>query len=110
VLARLLHGTSHEFDAPGLLIQLWGEAVTDAAIREVVRGYLVFLRSAFREYFLAWARRGKGLQGAAAEAWVEAILPVAIGIGQGYMFQRALLADFDEDEYLRVAGELLAAR
>jgi hypothetical protein len=49
----------------------------------------------------------RGLDEAAARVWAKNLVPIALGLGQGYIAQSALFPDFDRVAYLAAARELL---
>jgi TetR/AcrR family transcriptional regulator, transcriptional repressor of aconitase len=108
VLAMMMHGFTTDSLRTGLLLQLWGEALVDENLGPVVLDSLfTMLQDAFSTYLTAWARKNRGLDAAGAKDFVEHILPVLLGLGQGYIVQSALLPQFDASGYLATARELL---
>jgi TetR/AcrR family transcriptional regulator, transcriptional repressor of aconitase len=107
-LAMMMHGFSVDSVKTGLLVQLWGEALVDQQLGPVVLESLFSrLEVAFSTYLHAWAMKSERLDAAAADDFVARILPVLLGLGQGYILQSALLPHFDAAGYLASAKELL---
>jgi TetR/AcrR family transcriptional regulator, transcriptional repressor of aconitase len=92
-----------------VLLQLWGEATADDAMRGLVSEILRDLGGAWTDYLTAWARRRSAPD---PEGWARDAAPAILALAQGYLVQRALVPDFDPDVYFAsmetVAGPGLA--
>lgn len=106
VMATLLDGMRRE-PFSGVIVQLWAEAAVDAEIRELVQGIFGRLRETVRTSLAAWASADPGRVDGDPELWAARLTPVVIGLGPGFMVQRAIIADFDEEAYLAALPELL---
>nr|WP_271202696.1 helix-turn-helix domain containing protein [Agromyces mediolanus]GLJ73575.1 hypothetical protein GCM10017583_28340 [Agromyces mediolanus] len=106
VLGLLLRGMRDTFDT-GLLVQLWAAAATDTEVGEAVRGPVAAIRATFTGAMRPWfeARAAEG--GAPAEEALTRCIPLAMALGQGFMIQRPLFDDFDEERYLAMVAEVL---
>ena len=107
VLTRILTGLSDDVADTGLLLQVWGESVTDPSIRELVDVVFGELRASYLQLFTDWARSERGLGDAEALEYATRLTSVAVGLGQGYIAQSALFREFDGPAYLAMARELL---
>jgi AcrR family transcriptional regulator len=92
---------------PGLVIQLWGEAVTDPDFLTVATAAFQSLGEAFHRHLAAWAAVEHGFDDAEADAWADEVFPAILAFGQGLIVQRALLSGFDRDRYLAAVRRLV---
>jgi TetR/AcrR family transcriptional regulator, transcriptional repressor of aconitase len=106
VMATLLDGMRREPFA-GVLLQLWAEAAVDPDILELVQVIFARLRETVRTNLAAWAAAEPGRVDGDPELWAARVTPVVIGVGPGFMVQRAIIADFDEEAYLAALREVL---
>lgn len=100
LIAVIMSGLRREIHDSRLLVQMWGEAVTDPEIAGVVTDIIDQLRGQFVLYLTRWATERRGDAPDDAEAWARTVLPVLLGLSQGYIIQSAVLPDFDSDAYL----------
>jgi TetR/AcrR family transcriptional regulator, transcriptional repressor of aconitase len=108
VLGVLMAGFTTDSLGAGVLLQLWGEAVVNRDLGPIViESLFVQLQVALENYLTAWAVRARGMDVSAAAEFATRILPVVLGLGQGYIVQSALIPNFDSAHYLREARELL---
>ncbi|KQO11563.1 hypothetical protein ASF06_02665 [Agreia sp. Leaf244] len=107
VLTRILTGLSDDVADTGLLLQVWGESVTDPSIRELVDVVFGELRASYLQLFTDWAKSERGLGDVEAIEYATRLTSVAVGLGQGYIAQSALFREFDGPAYLAMARELL---
>jgi AcrR family transcriptional regulator len=104
----LVKSVADEFIDARLIVQFWGEAVTDDEIRGIVLNEVfVLLKTGFTDYLSSWAKRYRGLDDAEAAEFTEKYLPVLLGLGQGYIMQRAMLPSFNGEAYLATVREIL---
>ena len=99
VIATLLDGMRRE-PFGGVIVQLWAEAAVDAEIRGSVQAVFDRLRETVRAKLAEWAAASPDKVDGDPEAWAARTAPVVLGLGPGFMVQRAIIADFDEDAYL----------
>ncbi|WP_374945867.1 TetR/AcrR family transcriptional regulator [Agreia sp.] len=107
VLSRVLTGLARDVGDPGLLLQVWGRSIVETGMRSIVWEVFGELRNAYRRLFAAWAAQNRGLDETQALEWAEDLIPVAIGLAQGYIAQSALFPEFDGPAYLASVHELL---
>jgi len=102
--AAMLRAVSDGFDrdriSVGLIVQLWGEAVSDPEFHEIATGAFGELGATFVRNLTVWAVANRGMNDAEAGAWATESLPILLALGQGLILQRALLPRFDRERYL----------
>lgn len=106
IVATLVAGMRRE-PFSGVLVQLWAEAAVDDEIRELVQGVFSRLRETVRAGLAEWAAAEPGRVEGDPELWASRLAPVVLGLGPGFMVQRAIIDDFDEDAYLSAMLEAL---
>jgi AcrR family transcriptional regulator len=107
MLRLMMTGLAGEVGDVGILVQLWGEAVTVPDMSEVLSPIFGEVRGVMEPYLLRWALERRGLAPDAAAAWADDLIQVFLGLGQGYIIQSALLPGFDADAYFRGVASLL---
>jgi len=107
VLRILTGGMSRDLEDGRILVQLWAEATVDPVIRAVVQDVVATLRGVLVEALRAWFDAHPDRAPGGADAAARELLPVMLGLGQGFLMQRALLDDFDPEAYLAAAGAVL---
>jgi AcrR family transcriptional regulator len=85
---------------PALLLQVWGEAVTDPSMREVANEFFSRVRSAFADYIARWHRQAHGLSEPEALRVAEEQAPLFLSVVHGFVVQDSLIAEFDRSSYL----------
>lgn len=100
VVRLLMTGVQHELRDPRILVQLWGEAMTDPALLDLAAGVVRRIRQAFEHYLAVWHRRANGLGEAEATVLAVEQAPLFVSACQGYIIQSGLFDDFDRDTYL----------
>jgi TetR/AcrR family transcriptional regulator, transcriptional repressor of aconitase len=106
VAATLIDGMRRE-PFSGLLVQLWAEASIDEDMRVAVRDTYREIRSTIEAAFAEWAAAEPARVDGDPREWAARLTPVAMGLMPGFMVQRALAPDFDEDAYLAMLPEAL---
>ena len=104
VLDRLLHAMREAFDTR-LLVQLWAAAATDTEVGEAVRGPVGVIRSTFTQLMRPWF--AERLPPAEVDEALARSVTLAMALGQGFMLQRHLFDDFDEERYFEIIRETL---
>lgn len=107
VMAALIDGMRHDALSPSLFLQVWAEAAIDPGLRELVQRTLATIRRMLGGLVIEWASANPDLAGGDAEAYARRAVPVLMGLAPGFMVQRAVLADFDEDAYLASVRTLI---
>lgn len=106
IMATLLEGLRRE-PFSGVVVQLWAEAAVDDEIRAIVQLVLRRLRDTVGGQLAEWAAANPQRVDGDPDEWAARVAPVVLGLGPGFMVQRAIIDDFDEAEYLRVLPDLL---
>lgn len=96
----LMAGMVSDLGSGRLLVQLWGEAVTDPNIGELAEQAFTRLSTAWQAYLIEWHRR-RGRSATEAEEIAREQFPLYLAAAQGYIIQSALLPSFDSETYLR---------
>ncbi|MEI5584255.1 MULTISPECIES: TetR/AcrR family transcriptional regulator [unclassified Agromyces] len=107
VVATLIDGMRHEDITPNLFLQVWAEAAIDPSVREMVSRFLVPVRRMLVTLVAEWAASHPEHAGDDPEAYARRVVPVLMGLAPGFMVQRAILPDFDEDAYLETVRALI---
>ncbi|WP_438856438.1 TetR/AcrR family transcriptional regulator [Agromyces sp. M3QZ16-3] len=106
IIATLVGGIRSE-PFSEVLPQLWSEAIVDREIRDLVQVVFLRLRGAIGAQLAEWARANPDRVEGDPGAWAERVTPVILSAAPGFILQRALLDDFDEEAYLAALGEAL---
>jgi TetR/AcrR family transcriptional regulator, transcriptional repressor of aconitase len=107
MLRLMMTGLTREVRDPRLLVQLWGEAVTDPEVSLMIGPIFAEVRKVLSPYLARWATEHRGLAPDAAAAWADDLVPVFLGLGQGFILQSTLLPGFDPDHYFAGVSRLL---
>lgn len=101
---RFLTATILNIRDPSIVVQVWGQAAIDDAVRTLFDDVYTRLFDAFRQQIELWVSHGSSTADAAGRA--RELAPVMTGIIQGGIVQTALVPGFDVDAYLRAARPL----
>jgi AcrR family transcriptional regulator len=107
MLLLMMSGLSSEVRDVRLLVQLWGEAVTDPEVSQMIGPLFAGVRSVMGPYLARWGAEHRGLTPDAAARWADDLIPVFLGLGQGFILQSAILPGFDPDHYFAGVADLL---
>jgi AcrR family transcriptional regulator len=99
LVRRVSAGMLAELGETGVLVQLWGEAITDGELRVLARGVFDRLRNAIAGYLSVWHQRTNGLTAEAADELALLQTPLFLAASQGYIVQKSLIDGFDADSY-----------
>ena len=99
VMATLIDGMRRE-PFGHVIVQLWAEAAVDPEMRGLVQTVLARVRETVRLRLVEWASAEPGRVDGDPEEWATRVLPVVLGAVPGFMIQREIAADFDEEAYL----------
>lgn len=108
LIAVIMSGLQREIRDSRLLVQMWAAAVTDPEIAGIVTEIIDQLRGQFVPYLSRWAVEHRGYSPDEAAVWAETVLPVLLGLSQGYIVQAAVFPDFDADGYLAAVRTLFS--
>jgi TetR/AcrR family transcriptional regulator, transcriptional repressor of aconitase len=95
-ILRALSGTPLLAIAP----QVWAEATVEPEIRGIAELVFTRLRAVLEPEFAAWARANPERITGTPDEWAHRVAPVLVSIMPGYVLQRVIVPDFDEDAYL----------
>lgn len=90
-----------------VLVQVWGEATTEPDVRALVNDQVHVIRGAFEDAVRAWCGAHPDRVPEGPDAAVTRLLPVMLALAQGFLVQRAIFDDFDDEEYLATVREAL---
>jgi AcrR family transcriptional regulator len=107
IIRPFLEGMLSGVGKPDVLVQLWGEAITDDSLRRITVDIIERITGMWAAYLTAWHTTHNGLSAEDAAALAFRQAPMFVGVCQGYLLQRALRTDFDGDAYLTAAADFL---
>ena len=107
LLRVLVDGMTRDLGDPTVVVQIWGEAVTDPKIKALALNTYERLRTALRDYVALWYSREHGLSPVDATAIAARQVPLFMAAVQGYLLQRAILPDFDAEAYFATLDDFL---
>ncbi|MBC7517644.1 MAG: TetR/AcrR family transcriptional regulator [Microbacteriaceae bacterium] len=101
LLRLLASGLAHDLGRPAMLVQLWGEAVTEPALRALWGLLVGRLRAAYCSYLSLWHQSEHGATVADADRLAAEQVVLFLSCAQGYILQSALVTEFDGEAFLR---------
>lgn len=108
LLVRVVVGAiRREIGDTAVLLQLWGEAVTDPEIKALASETVGRIRRTYGAYVSTWHQRTHGLPPDEADALAATQAPLFLAAVQGFVVQSAVLTDFDADAYLDAVEQYL---
>lgn len=107
LLRMLVEGMTRDLGDPTIVVQIWGEAVTEPQMRQLAYGAFEKLRSAVTGYVTLWHEWQHALAHDDAAAIAARQVPLFISAVQGYVLQRAIMPEFDSDAYFATLDEYL---
>jgi AcrR family transcriptional regulator len=90
-----------------VVVQLWAEAAIDPEIRTLANGVFARLRATVAAHLAEWAMAEPGRVEGDPEAWARRVAPVVLAVAPGFMVQRVIVDDFDDEAYLAALAETL---
>lgn len=90
-----------------VLVQVWGEATTEPDVREMVNDQVHVIRGAFEDAVRAWCAAHPDRAPEGPDAAVARLLPAMLALAQGFLVQRAIFDEFDDEAYLATVREVL---
>ncbi|MEZ0447254.1 TetR/AcrR family transcriptional regulator [Cellulomonas sp. ICMP 17802] len=96
----LVTGMMRSLGSPGIMLQLWGESMSDPEVHTLAHEVIVQLRAALTAYVSLWHQRTHGTPADEAEALAVEQVPLLISAVQGYVVQASIVPDFDAEAYL----------
>lgn len=103
----ILRGALAELKQPSMLVQLWGQAVTEPEFQSIAVSTIARLEKVFHRHISTWQQREHGLTLTDADHIATVQTPLFISVCQGFMLQLSIKPDFDIDEYLSAAAKYL---
>ncbi len=91
-----------------LLLQIWAEAAVSPDFLDLIDELILPLQSTLHHHLVTWAKANPERSGPDPSTWATSVTPVLMSIGQGFMVQRTLFKEFDEDAYLAAIPMALA--
>jgi AcrR family transcriptional regulator len=107
LLKVLIDGMTRDLGDPTIVVQLWGEAITEPSLRTLARSAFQRMQAALTGYLTLWHQREHGLDHQDAAATATRQVPLFISAVQGYLLQRAIIPDFDVEAYFATLDEYL---
>ena len=102
-----MRGVLAEVKQPSMLVQMWGQAVTEPEFHEVARVVIERIEHVFQRHISLWQQREHGLTDEQADAVAAEQAPLFLSACQGFILQLAILDGFEIDEYLSAAAKYL---
>ena len=99
----LLDGLRESIGSPSALVQVWGEAATDRALRDLCTHIFDRLRDAIVVYLERWQRSEHGLSERDAHRLAVVQAPLFLSAVQGFAVQDTLFTNFDRESYLTLS-------
>ena len=103
----LIGGMLAAIGNPRIMLQLWGEGMTDPEVGELASNVVQRLRAALQGYVTRWLQSEHGTPADEADALAVEQVPLLIAAVQGYVIQLCLLSDFDGEAYLAAVEKYL---
>jgi len=100
MIRTLLSGLIDSLGLPAILLQVWGEAVTDPTLRELCVGIFGSLRDAMTLYVARWQQSAHGLSVVDAQRVAREQAPLFVSVVNGFVVQDSLVPGFDRASFL----------
>lgn len=79
--------------------QIWAEAAAEPTISDTLAQVFTTLRSTLAVELTAWARTHPERAGDDPEAWAGRVAPALVSMVPGFILQRLLIPEFDDEAY-----------
>ena len=96
----LIDGMLRSLGSPGIMLQLWGEGMSDPDVHALAYDVIVRLRATLTAYVSLWHQRTHGTPADEAAVLADEQVPLLISAVQGYVVQASIVRDFDGEAYL----------
>jgi AcrR family transcriptional regulator len=106
-VAILVRGMARERFDTRALVQVWAEATIEPRIAAIVSEALGIIRGALERALRAWFAEHPEQAADDTESAIARLVPVMMGLGQGFIVQRSMVDGFDERAYLATIAALL---
>lgn len=80
--------------------QIWAEAALDPEIGGIMAGVFTRMGAEIREEILTWAQLHPERIDGEPEEWADRTAPVVVSAVPGFILQRAVMPDFDDEAFL----------
>lgn len=107
VVGLMMRSITSAVGRTDILVQLWGEAITDPDLKVITSEIMDRIESAYRGYLAAWYVKTRGISSDQAADLARQVAPLFVSMSQGYIIQSAIRTDFDPEAYLASAVEFL---
>ena len=107
LVALVARGVLREGIDPRAMIQVWAEALAEPEIIAILQGAVRTLQGAIDRALRAWFEAHPEQAPDGPDITARRLRPVIIALIQGFMVQRSLFEDFDEDAYLETVRTVL---
>jgi len=95
----IMRGMLRDLGDAGMILQLWGEAVTEPTLRGLSRSVFHRLTDTYANYISVWHQREHGETRERADDIAASQVPLFVAVAQGFIVQSALAPGFDADRY-----------
>jgi AcrR family transcriptional regulator len=107
VVGLMMRSITDAISRTDILVQLWGEAITDPELKVITSEIMDRIEGAYRGYLATWYTQSRGLSTEESQVLAQRVAPLFVSMSQGYIIQSAIRADFDREAYLESAAEFL---
>lgn len=103
----LIAGMLGAMGSPRIMVQLWGEGMTDPEVGMLASGVIERLRATLITYISLWIQRAHGTPADEADVLAAEQVPLFIAAVQGYVVQASIVPTFDGEAYLAAVEKYL---
>ena len=107
LVRALVTSMREEIGSPGVMLQLWGEGVTDPEVRRLASSVVTRLLATTARYVALWQQRTYGTLPDEAEAVGVEQSVLFVAAVQSYIVQSSLVPHFDSEAYLAAQEKYL---
>jgi AcrR family transcriptional regulator len=99
----IMRGMLRDLGDAGMIVQLWGEAVTDPGLKSLSTSVFQRLKDVYADYISLWHQREHGESVERADEIAASQVPLFVAVAQGFIVQSALVPSFDAEAYFESA-------
>ena len=103
----LVTAMKREFGTTGVMLQIWGEGVTDPTVRDLAASLVRRLRETIGAYVSTWHQRTYAMPASEADALGAEQATLFVAAVQGFVISETIVADFDAEAYLAAQEKYL---
>ena len=103
----LIGGMLDAIGSPQIMVQLWGEGMTDPEVGRLASSVVERLRATLTTYVSLWWQRTHGTPSDEADHLAVEQVPLFIAAVQGYVLQASIVERFDGQAYLAAVEKYL---